>query len=363
MVRVADVVGRIDGAFPVERAEQWDVVGLSVGDPNAEVTGVLVTLDPTVAALGRAEAIGANVVLTHHPAFLTPPSRLTPVGAPVAFEAARRGIALIAAHTNLDRDPVAALALPRLLGIPDGTPIEGSLLDVSLVTVYVPPEYEVQVAEAMTAAGAGRIGEYTGCSFAAPGTGRFTPSSASDPAIGVPGEPSQASEVRLEAVCAPHIASAVVRSATTAHPYEEPLIGVSQTSIARGAARMGRLSVLPESTQLEAVASTAAKVFAVAPRVWGEPSRVVDRVATATGSAGSLVRAARKAGADVLLAGEVRYHDALDALESGLAVIEIGHDVSEWPLVEVLASAARSTEGLDPDMVTAEAPSAGWWTP
>jgi len=49
------------------------------------------------------------------------------------------------------------------------------------------------------------------------------------------------------------------------------------------------------------------------------------------------------AGADALVCGEVRYHDALDAAESGLAIIEVGHDVSEWPLVEVLGRAALTT--------------------
>ncbi len=362
-VKVSDIVARIDDAFPFERAEEWDAVGLLVGDPHAAVSGVIVTLDPTDAALERAREAGANVLVTHHPAFLTPPARLTPAVAPVAFAAARDGIALIAAHTNLDRDPGAADTLSHLLGIHPGRPVEETLLPVALVTVYVPVESESGVAAAMQAAGAGRIGEYRGCSFATEGTGRFTPSEDSSPAIGDRAEPSLAPEVRLEMVAAPALAGRVVRAARESHPYEEPLISVAETAIARGRARMGRLCTLDAPMSLGDLAVRAARTFGVTPRVWGDPQRVVSSMVTGTGSAGSLIGPARAAGADVLLGGEVRYHDALTAVESGLAVIEIGHDVSEWPLVGILAEAVLATDGLKPASVIVECPSAAWWTP
>ncbi len=363
MVTVGAIAAAIDDAFPVERAEPWDAVGLLVGDPAAEVSGVFVTLDATSAALARARAAGANVLVTHHPAFLQPPARLTPRGAGVAFEAAAAGVALLAAHTNLDRDPEGASALAALIGLPDGVPLEGSLLPVSVVTVYVTPAEEARVRAAMAAAGAGRIGEYRGCSFAAEGTGRFTPAPEARPAVGRAGESSSAGEVRLEMVAAPGRVAAVVRAAVEAHPYEEPLITVTETAIARGDARMGRVSTLPEPATVAALASRAGAVFETAPRVWGAPDAAVERVVTATGSAGSLVPAALAADADALIAGEVRYHDALTALESGLAVIELGHDVSEWPLVPVLAAAVGRTPGLAAELLHVDAPSAAWWTP
>ena len=86
-------------------------------------------------------------------------------------------------------------------------------------------------------------------------------------------------------------------------------------------------------------------------------------MATATGSGGSLLGAAKAAHADAIVLGEVRYHEALDALAEGLSIIELGHDVSEWPLVPALASAVKSTPGLDPASVTVDGPSQAWWTP
>ena len=118
-----------------------------------------------------------------------------------------------------------------------------------------------------------------------------------------------------------------------------------------------------EGMTLRELAATAASAFGITPRVWGDSGLKSSRVATATGSAGSLVSDVIASGASALVAGEVRYHDALDASESGLTVIELGHDVSEWPLVNLLERAVRSVKGLDPESVHMLPATPGWWTP
>ncbi|HEY5517215.1 MAG TPA: Nif3-like dinuclear metal center hexameric protein [Coriobacteriia bacterium] len=143
MIKVAALVAHLDAAIPFAWAAPWDRVGLLVGDGDAEVTRVLVSLDPTPEALDRAVAVGANVLVTHHPAFLDALDTVVaaPGAAGVAFEAARRGIALIACHTNLDRSPEGGDALPTVLGLEivgplevaetpdDGTPLAGRLCE------------------------------------------------------------------------------------------------------------------------------------------------------------------------------------------------------------------------------------------
>ncbi len=98
--------------------------------------------------------------------------------------------------------------------------------------------------------------------------------------------------------------------------------------------------------------------------VWGDPETALSRVVTATGSAGSLIGDVIAAGAQALVAGEVRYHDALDAAENGLAVVELGHDVSEWPLVSLLEDAVRLDARARSRVPCTSCPATpGWWTP
>ena len=117
-VTVRDIEHAVANRFPLERAEEWDRCGLLAGDPDARVSGVVLALDPTVEVIERAFGLGANVVVTHHPAFLSPPQRLTPGGgsADVVFAALSKGVALINAHTNLDRDEQSSTAHARGLG-------------------------------------------------------------------------------------------------------------------------------------------------------------------------------------------------------------------------------------------------------
>jgi putative NIF3 family GTP cyclohydrolase 1 type 2 len=109
--------------FPASDAESWDRTGMLVGDRAADVTGVCVALDPTVDAIRQTQAVGANVLLTHHPLFLDPPTSIEPpaqrgdaVGARV-WQAIAGGVSVLSFHTALDVSAPASLVLPGLLGL------------------------------------------------------------------------------------------------------------------------------------------------------------------------------------------------------------------------------------------------------
>ncbi len=103
----------------------------------------------------------------------------------------------------------------------------------------------------------------------------------------------------------------------------------------------GQVCTTKGDVSLKEMALRCITVFGRAPRVWGEMSQSVKSVVTATGSASNLVDECIKTKVDLLIAGEIRYHDALRALESGLSLIDLGHDVSELPLAAVLANACK----------------------
>ena len=362
---VADLVAALDRRWPFAWAFPWDHVGLAVGDPAAEIRGVFCTLDPTPRALYAAVAAGCNVLLTHHPAFLdTLQTLVLQPGMPgVPFAAASAGIALVNVHTNLDRAPEGADALPSAAGLARGVPLERGSVQIARLVTYVPADSVDAVLAAMHAAGAGRIGEYESCSFTESGEGRFTPLPGETRRIGTIGSPARTDEVRIEVVAPRGRARAIAVAARGAHPYQEPVIVTADGELSLGAARMGRLCGAPTGATLGSLARQVASRFGVTPRIWGQADEPVSLVATAPGSGRGLVADALAAGADVMLTGELRYHDALDALASGLAVIECGHDATEWPYVPLLAGLARGVDGIEPEAVVDEMPVIEWWTP
>lgn len=93
-------------------------------------------------------------------------------------------------------------------------------MNVKIVT-FVPLSHADTVRDALGAAGAGQIGEYSYCSFTSLGKGRFVPSEYANPHIGSPGKPEMVEEERIEVVCNRADAKAVIAAMRHAHPYEE----------------------------------------------------------------------------------------------------------------------------------------------
>ncbi|MDQ4130600.1 MAG: Nif3-like dinuclear metal center hexameric protein [Actinomycetota bacterium] len=126
---VADWVALVHDRYPPEHAADWDSVGLQVGDPRWPVEHVLVTLDVTTAVVAEATSLAPVLILAHHPLLFRPLARLTPATAAgkVALAAARGGIAVLAAHTNLDvtRDGAGTSEpIMRTLGVTSAEPLE-----------------------------------------------------------------------------------------------------------------------------------------------------------------------------------------------------------------------------------------------
>ena len=121
-MNVADLERALLARYPKADADSWDHVGLSVGDPAAEITGVACALDAIEANVHRAQEAGANVLLTHHPIYIKAPEAFCPMDASrpqcsaALFEAARCDVSIISLHTNLDRSHEARACLSELLG-------------------------------------------------------------------------------------------------------------------------------------------------------------------------------------------------------------------------------------------------------
>ncbi|MCD0482511.1 Nif3-like dinuclear metal center hexameric protein [Streptacidiphilus sp. ASG 303] len=120
MPRLSDVISVLEELYPPRWAEPWDAVGLVCGDPHAEVSRVLLAVDPVQAVVDEAVAWGADLVVTHHPLYLRGTSSVaatTPKGR-VVHTLIRNGVALHVAHTNADHaDPGVSDALAEAVGL------------------------------------------------------------------------------------------------------------------------------------------------------------------------------------------------------------------------------------------------------
>ena len=332
MVKVCDIIRELEAYAPLALQEDYDNAGLQVGYSQAEISAAVVCLDVTEAVVEEAVALGAGLIVAHHPLLFrgvksvtgnTPAER-------ILIKAICQGIAIYAAHTNLDNVWGGVnFRIAEKLGLTEVRILDempGKLL--KLVT-FVPVKQSETVKNALFEAGAGHIGHYDRCSYSSPGTGTFRGDETSHPFCGRVGEWHSESEERIEVVLPDYLKSRVVAALLQAHPYEEPafdLIPLSNTWKQAGSGVIGELpGSLDELTFLRQLRTVFHAGSVRYSRLRRKPIR---RVALCGGAGAFLAPKAVAAGADVFLTGEIRYHDYFD-FEGRILLAELGHYETE----------------------------------
>jgi dinuclear metal center YbgI/SA1388 family protein len=342
------VTSVLDRLYPPGTAESWDAVGLVCGDPEQPVRRALLAVDPTAAVVDEALDWGADLLVVHHPLLLrgvhgVPAS--TPKGR-LVHRLVRGGCGLFAAHTNADSaQPGVSDALARALGLVDLRPLRprgGQPLDK--VVVFVPTQDADRLVDALAAAGAGAIGDYSRCAWTTTGSGTFRPEPGADPSVGVVGEVTHVEEARVEMVLPRGRRQDVVRSLRAAHPYEEPAFDVlelaelgepAEPGRGTGLGRVGRLTPPLTLEQLATRVATALPATAQGVRAAGPPDALVERVAVCGGAGDDLFDDVRASGADAFVTADLRHHPAAEAREAAgdgpPYLVDVSHWASEWP--------------------------------
>lgn len=335
------IFGIVEKLAPAGLAMEWDNCGLQVGDPEAEVTGILLALDADLDVCREAAEKNCQLIITHHPLFFKQLKQINLQSSQGELVAAliKNGIALYSAHTNLDSAGGGVNdCLAGLLGLERTSPLKAAGPEGFLkFVVFVPSGHEDRVREAVCRAGAGWIGNYSDCTFQTLGTGTFRPRERTNPFIGKQGELEKVEEIRLETIVPERLAPGVVEAVLEAHPYEEVAYDLYPLKIKNTGAGLGRIGELKHPVTLGQMAAEVKKILGLTHvRAGGDAGGTIARVALCGGSGADLWPLARAAGADVLITGDVGYHPARDMVQSGFSFIDAGHYGSEKVVLPAL---------------------------
>ncbi len=339
MPTVSDAIDSLSGL--AAGAAGWDPVGLQVGDPAASVRSVAVCHEATDAVIDAALAEGTDFLVAYHPLLFSPTTRLVAgAGAPGrAHRLIAAGVSLFVVHTGWDTtEGGAADALAGALRLGDVEPFgaDDGAASFKLVT-FLPEPHVPAVMAALAGAGAGTIGEYTSCGFVTAGTGTFVPAADATPFVGERAEHNAVPEARVEMIVPAPRREPIIRALLAAHPYEEPAFDL--VTLQPASVFVGRVGTI-ETTTLGGLEETCRAVLGFhAVRRAGPASMPVSRVAVVPGSGSGMLGSARAAGADVLVTGDVGHHRAVEALEAGVGILDVGHAPSEGPGMVALVAA------------------------
>ena len=342
MKTVAEVVQWLEEFAPVRLAESWDNVGLLWGDPAAGVDRVMTCLTVTRITAEEAVTEEAGLIVSHHPVLFRGAKQVRadlPATAPL-WILARTGIAVASPHTAFDSTAGGINdGLCRRLGLIDVVPLRPITAPASYkIVVFTPASDRKAVLAGAFEAGAGQIGGYTECSFAIPGQGTFFGTEETNPAVGRKGQRETVDELRLELLCPALRLAAVLAAIRAHHSYEEPAIDVYPLHDPISNSGSGRIGNYGEARSLQEFAASVSRALGHHTlQVVGDPRKPIRRVAVACGAGDDFLGDAVRAGADVLLTGEARFHHALEAEALDVGLVLAGHHATERPGVEELA--------------------------
>jgi dinuclear metal center YbgI/SA1388 family protein len=346
-MQLSTIVSALDELAPPRFAESWDNVGLLAGDPGQDISRMLLTIDYTPDVAEEARHNGCDLIIAYHPPIFQPLKRVV-AGSPV-FDAIRRGVAIYSPHTALDvADGGTNDMLADVLGLTDRQPLrsaEAKATEYKLV-VFVPIEAVEKVSRAMFDAGAGRIGNYTSCSFRTSGTGTFFGEAGSEPAVGQAGKLEKVDEIRLETVVPVSRAEDVVKALRANHPYEEPAFDLNMLAAAPHRRGQGKIGSMPATGRADLLARIKRQLEIEHLLIAGPTEGTITRAACCAGSCGEFLRDAIEGRAELYLSGEIRHHDAVKAATAGMTVVCTLHSNSERAVLRRLAKRLEDVPGM-----------------
>ncbi len=329
---VQDVIKHLEDLAPLAYAEDFDNVGLLVGDKRAKVSGILVTLDTLPEVVEEAIEENCNLIVSFHPIIFKGLKSIT--GATyverAVLKAIKHDIAIFAIHTALDNafEGVSAEVCNQL-GLKQKSVLIPQSGTVKKLTTFVPKPQAETLRTALFKAGAGAVGNYDHCSFSGNGEGTFRGNEHSNPTVGQRHKLQKVEEIKISFVYAKHLESSILKTLFMAHPYEEIAYEVSTLDNKNQHIGMGMIGKLEKSMEdTKFLEFVKLKFNCGVIRHSNLLGKTIKKVAVLGGSGSFGIEAAKAAGADAYLTADLKYHDFFTA-EHQILLMDIGHYESE----------------------------------
>ena len=343
MIQIKEVLKNLEDRAPSGTAEDWDNVGLLVGDSRLKSAGAVISIDLTEQTLETAVRKGYKLIVNHHPCIFPKSRGLSKLtenshSSKLVYQAVREGISVIACHTNFDRCSLEVVEqVSKGLGVvPKGRLLEHLGEQFFKLVVFVPHSHSDTVREALSQAGAGVVGNYDSCTFGLKGEGTFRGGQGTRPFLGQPGVLERAEEIRLETILPSGVVRPVVEAMIKAHPYEEVAYDLYPVEQAAGPIGLvkglgyGFWGDLDQPKTFPDLARHVKNLFKVDGFWVSQPiPKRIRRLGFVAGKGASFIGAASRAGCDLIITGEAGYHSQLEGTRLGVAVMELGHRESE----------------------------------
>jgi dinuclear metal center YbgI/SA1388 family protein len=331
-MKLTHILTLLEEMAPLSYAEDFDNVGLLVGNTNQEITGILVCHDALEAVIEEAVAKNCNLVVCFHPILFSGIKKITGKNyvERAILKAIKNDIAIYAVHTALDNHQNGVNKIfCDAIGLQHSKVLIPKENYIQKLVTYTIPENAEKLRNALFEAGAGKIGNYEDCSFSSNGMGTYMGNEASNPEIGERFEFVETQEIKIEVTFEKHLQAKILKALFNNHVYEEVAYEIYQLENKHQNIGLGRIGELEQPlSEHDFLDLVKEKLDCGGIRHSAFTGKTIKKVAVLGGSGSFAIKNAINSGADAYLTADLKYHQFYEA-ENQLLLADIGHFESE----------------------------------
>lgn len=254
-MKLKEIISVLEELAPLEYAEDFDNVGLLVGNNDMNINGVLVCHDALENVIDEAISKNCNLVVCFHPILFSGLKKITGKNyvERAIIKAIKNDIAIYAIHTALDNHKKGVNKIfCDALGLQNTKILIPKENFIRKLVTYTIPENETQLRNALFNAGAGQIGNYENCSFNSEGIGTYSGNEDSNPKVGSRFEFVQSKEIKIEVTFEKHLEAKILKALFNNHEYEEVAYEIYETKNKHQNIGLGMIGEFEEELSEEA---------------------------------------------------------------------------------------------------------------
>lgn len=329
---IQDVMDFIEELAPLKYAEDFDNVGLLVGNKITKITNILVSLDTLEMVIDEAIEKNCNLIVSFHPIVFKGLKKLNGNSyvERTVIKAIQHNIAIYAIHTALDNAWTGVNAiLCNTLNLKKQSILIPKSDTINKLVTFVPNNDAEKVRTALFNAGAGSIGNYNNCSFNLTGLGSFEGNDDSNPVKGKKGKLHYEEETMISVTFQKHLEKPILENLFKHHPYEEVAFEITTLNNYNQHIGFGMIGELDAKMPIAQFLETVKTTLNIPVIKHSELCKThVKRVGVLGGSGSFAINNAINAKVDIFLTADLKYHDFFSA-ENKIVIADIGHYESE----------------------------------
>jgi len=338
-MKISSVIQQLETIAPIPLQETYDNAGLLTGDAEWECTGIIIALDSTEEVVQEAISKNCNLIIAHHPIIFKGLKKINGRNyvERTIIAAIKNDIAIYSIHTNLDNVIKGVNGkIAEVLQLQNITILKPREHVLKKLVTFAPLQHAEELRTVLFAAGAGRLGEYSECSFNVEGTGTFKAGEGANPYVGEIGKRHEEKEIKIEVIFPAYLQNKVIKAMTDSHPYEEVAYDIFSLANYLSDVGSGLIGDLPEMTdEIELLQKIKTIFHLKIIKHTALSGNKVKRIAVCGGAGSFLIPDAIAGGAEVYITSDIKYHEFFDA-DNKILLADIGHYESEQFTIDLL---------------------------